>query len=120
MRQSDWVPLLPFVEFAHNSHSHSMIEHTPFKALMGFTPCSLPTQFNSPSTPFISEHLNFLSHLQTNLLAAQKIANQTWNSNSHPIPYHVDVHSTHFSSSTCFPQYSHTAVHYIFYTYYMV
>src|SRR6266849_2322012 len=89
MRQSDWVSLLPFSKFAHNSHTHSTIEHTPFEALMGFTPCSLPTQFNSLSTPFISECLDFLSHLRSDLLAAQKIANQTWNSNSHPIPYHV-------------------------------
>src|SRR6266849_1331139 len=89
MRQSDWVSLLPFAKFTHNSHTHSTIEHTPFEALMGFTPHSLPTQFNSPSTPFISEHLDFLSHIRSDLLATQKIANQTWNSNSHPIPYHV-------------------------------
>src|SRR5713226_9294808 len=89
MHQSDWVSLLPFAKFAHNSHIHSTIERTPFEALMGFTPCSLPTQFNSPSTPFISECLDFLSHLHSDLLAAQKIANQTWNSNSHPIPYHI-------------------------------
>src|SRR5713101_6747064 len=89
MRQSDWVSLLPFAEFAHNSHTHSTIECTPFEALMGFTPCSLPTQFNSPSTPFISECLDFLSHLQSDLLAAQKLASQTWNSNSHPIPYWI-------------------------------
>src|SRR5713101_2346509 len=56
---------------------------------MGFTPHSLPTQFNSPSTPFISECLDFLSRLRSNLLAAQKIASQNWNSNSHPIPYLV-------------------------------
>src|SRR5713101_4106741 len=87
--QYDWIPLLPFAEFAHNSHTHSTLECTPFEALMGFTPCSLPTQFNFPSTPFISKHLNFLSHLQTYLLATQKIANQNWNANSHPIPYHV-------------------------------
>src|SRR5713101_901909 len=37
MCQSDWVPLLPFAEFAHNSHIHSTLEHIPFKALMGFT-----------------------------------------------------------------------------------
>src|SRR5712692_4503694 len=89
MRQSDWVSLLTFSEFTHNSHTHLTIEHTPFEALMGFTPHSLPTQFNSPSTPFISEFLDFLSHLWSDLLAAQKIANQTWNSNSHPIPYHI-------------------------------
>src|SRR5713101_1775796 len=89
MRQSDWVPLLPFAEFAHNSHIHSTIERTPFKALMGFTPHSLPTQFNSPSTPFISKHLDFLSHLRSDVLATQKIASQTWNSNSHPIPYQI-------------------------------
>src|SRR5713101_5078238 len=67
MCQSDWVPLLPFVEFTHNSHTHSTLEHTPFKALMGFTPCSLPTQFNSSLTPFISTCLDILSHLWTNL-----------------------------------------------------
>src|SRR5229473_426311 len=89
MRQSDWTSLLPFAEFAHNSHVHSTIERTPFEALMGFTPHSLPTQFNSPSTPFISEHLDFLSHLWANLIATQKIASQTWNSNSHPIPYQI-------------------------------
>src|SRR5713226_6621496 len=89
MRQSNWVPLLPFAEFTHNSHTHSTIEHTPFEALMGFTPCSLPTQFNSTSTPFISECLDFLSHLQTDLLAAQKMASQNWSANSHPIPYQV-------------------------------
>src|SRR5713101_4769044 len=89
MRQSNWVPLLPFTEFAHNSHTHSTIECTPFEALMGFTPHSLPTQFNSPSTPFISECLYFLSCLWTDLLATQKLASQTWNSNSHPIPYQV-------------------------------
>src|SRR5713226_4153273 len=89
MRQSDWVSLLLFAEFAHNSHTHSTIERTPFEALMNFTPRSLPTQFNSPSTPFISKCLDFLSHIRSDLLAAQKIANQTWNSNSHPIPYQV-------------------------------
>src|SRR5216684_1270064 len=89
MRQSNWVPLLPFAEFAHNSHTHSTIECTPVEALMGFTPHSLPTQFNSPSTPFISKHLDFLSHLQTDLLAAQKIASQNWSANSHPIPYQI-------------------------------
>src|SRR5713101_8299596 len=89
MRQSDWVSLLLFAEFIHNSHTHSTIECTPFKALMGFTPHSLPTQFNSPLTPFISEHLNFLPHPQTDLLATQKIANQNWNSHSHPIPYQI-------------------------------
>src|SRR6266849_6533142 len=63
MRLSNWVSLLPFAKFAHNSHTHSTIECAPFKALMGFTPHSLPTQFNSPLTPFISDHLNFLSCL---------------------------------------------------------
>src|SRR5713101_3350051 len=89
MRQSNWVSLLPFPEFAHNSHTHSTIECTPFEALMGFTPHSLPTQFNPPLTPFISKCLNFLSHLRSNLLATQKLTSQTWNSNSHPIPYHI-------------------------------
>src|SRR5712692_6570264 len=64
MRQSDWVPLLPFAEFTHNSHIHSTIECTPFEALMGFIP-----------------YLNFLSHLWADLLAAQKIASQNWNIN---------------------------------------
>src|SRR5712692_7928845 len=89
MRQSDWVPLLPFAEFAHNSHIHSTIECTPLEALMGFTPHSLPIQFNSPSTPFISECLDFLSHLWTNLLATQKIVSHNWSANSHLIPYQV-------------------------------
>src|SRR5713101_968890 len=89
MHQSNWVPLLPFAEFAHSSHTHSTLECTPFEALMGFTPHSLPTQFNTPSTPFISKCLDFLSCLWTDLLATQEIASQNWSANSHPIPYQV-------------------------------
>src|SRR5712692_7901447 len=89
MCQSDWISLFPFTEFAHNSHTHSTLEHTPFEALVAFTPCSLPTRFNNPSTPFISECLAFLLQLWTDLLAAKKIANQTWSANSHPITYKV-------------------------------
>src|SRR5229473_6277774 len=89
MHQSNWAPLLQFAELTHNSHTHSTLEHTPFEALMGFTPHSLPTQFNSPSTPFISKCLDFLSYLWTDLLATQKIASQNWNSNSHPLPYQI-------------------------------
>src|SRR5712692_9385004 len=93
MRQSDWVPLLSFAEFAHNSHTHSTLECTPFKALMGFTPHSLPTQFNSPSTPFISKCLDLLSHLQSDLLTAQKIASQNWITNSHLSPIRSEIKS---------------------------
>src|SRR5713101_8213904 len=57
MCQSNWTSLLPFAEFAHNPHTHSTLEHTPFEALIGFTPHLLILQTSSMMSQTIQNNL---------------------------------------------------------------
>src|SRR5882762_8168177 len=54
VHQNDWADHLSTAEFAHNVHHHSTIDTSPFCALMGYQPTSLPLSTPSSSTPTVS------------------------------------------------------------------
>src|SRR5713101_7523620 len=66
--QTDWTAFLATVEFSHNSHIHSTMEHSPFEALMGCNPHSLPATLPPTSVPSVTEWLPALTQLQSDLI----------------------------------------------------
>src|SRR5712692_8395359 len=85
--QTDWSALLATAEFSHNSRVHSTTEHSPFEALMGFNPRSLPSALPPTSVPSITERLVTLTQLRSDLITAQTIAHRQWKSTAAPLPY---------------------------------
>jgi len=78
IRQNDWSRHLTTAKFTHNNHLHSTIDHTPFFALMGFHPCSLPCDLPLSPLPSVQDRLDAMSHLHTDVIAAQTLAHLSW------------------------------------------
>jgi len=89
IQQNNWASHLSTAEFAHNIRTHSTTSQSPFYALMGFHPQSLPLDIPASSIPDVQTRLDSLSTLRSDLLATQTLAHQSWPSSSSPVPYHV-------------------------------
>src|SRR5712692_1835228 len=87
LQQTDWSIFLATAEFSHNSHVHSTMEHSPFEALMGFNPRSLPSALPPTSVPSVTERLVTLTQLRSDLIATQAIAHRQWKTTAAPLPY---------------------------------
>lgn len=73
---NSWVPSLPDIEYAHNSQVHSATKVTPFHALYGYNPRSIPTATESTVLPTLSQRLAHLTSLRKETLAAHELARQ--------------------------------------------
>src|SRR5882762_9308447 len=89
VRQNNWADHLSTAEFAHNVCHHSTIDTSPFCALMGYQPTSLPLSTPSSSTPAVSDHLLELSQLRSDLALAFLITHQKWTTDVTPYQYAI-------------------------------
>ena|SRR5258707_2950722 len=62
-QQDNWSQLLPFVEFAHNVHTHSATNQSPFKVWYSFQPEFLPPLNFSSSLPTVEDHLKTIDQV---------------------------------------------------------
>jgi hypothetical protein len=89
LRQTDWADHLSAAEFSHNSRTHSTTNTAPFFALMGYHPASLPLSFLSTGNPLVSDRLDLLSSLRSDLVTAQTIAHRQWTTPTPPPAYAI-------------------------------
>ena len=74
-KPEEWSTLLPMVEFAHNSTTHSIIQKTTFVLMMGYEPRAYPS-LGKTFLPNLERQLSDLSDTQDDAQAAYKIAQQ--------------------------------------------
>ena len=74
-KPKEWSKLLPMVEFAHNSATHSVTQRTPFSLMMGYKPQAYPP-LGKTFLPNLESHLSNLSVACDDAQAAHKLAQQ--------------------------------------------
>src|SRR5882762_5537117 len=109
--QNDWADHLSTAEFTHNICHHSTINTSPFCALMGYQPTSLPLSTPSSSTPAISDCLLKLSQLRSDLTSAFLIAHQKWTTDITPCQYAIGDKVWLEGKNLCFHQYPSIKLH---------
>ena len=65
-KPEEWSNLLPMVEFAHNSATHSITQRTPFSLMMGYKPRAYPPPMWNPdslNSPLLAMMLRPLTKL---------------------------------------------------------
>ena len=71
-----WASYLPIAEFAHNTCPHSVTKISPFYALMGFEPCSLPDPLAQGTLEPVETRLANLRKIRTDIESAIELACQ--------------------------------------------
>ena len=66
--------MLPDAEFAHNSRKHSTIKMSPFYAMMGYEPRSIPAVHEPTNIPSVEERLNNLQQVRKEAEATMELA----------------------------------------------
>ena len=74
--QDNWVDLLPFAEFSHNTQKHSTIGKSPFKVLYGFNLPYLVDSALETKVPVVTECLQLIKEAQEEAAASLQIAVQ--------------------------------------------
>jgi len=82
-QQDNWAELIPFMEFAHNTWSHSATGKSPFIIWYGYHPRFTPPLQFVTNNPTIEEHLVQLNRLQSEVTASLKLAAEVM---KHPHP----------------------------------
>lgn len=68
--QDNWVNLLPFTEFSHNTRKHSATGKSPFEVLYGFNPPYLVDSALETKVPAVTEHLQLIKEVQEEAAAS--------------------------------------------------
>jgi hypothetical protein len=94
-KPSHWVSLLPWAEFHYNTSFHSGLKMSPFQALFGRKPPSIPLYTrDSTNIPALEEALldrdELLHTLKGNLLAAQNRMTQQANAHRRDVTFEID------------------------------
>ena len=71
-----WPEYLPLAEFTHNNRIHSAIHMSPFQAIMGYEPRTIPTTFPETSVPSVNQRIKNLQNIRDEAAAAHEIARQ--------------------------------------------
>ena len=74
-KPEEWSKLLPMVEFAHNSATHSVTQRTPFSLMMGYKSWGYPP-LGKTFLPNLESRLSNLSMARDDSQAAHRIAQQ--------------------------------------------
>ena len=69
----NWAQLLPFMEFAHNTRSHSTTGKSPFKVWYGYRPKFIPPAKFTTVIPTVEERLRSLDQIRSKVTAALKV-----------------------------------------------
>ena len=59
----NWAELIPFMEFAHNTHAHGATNHSPFKVWYGYQPEFIPLVNFATTIPTVEERLQTLDQI---------------------------------------------------------
>ncbi len=73
-QQDNWAELIPFMEFAHNTRSHSTTGKSPFMIWYGYHPRFTPPLQFVTNNPTVEECLVQLDRLQSEVTASLKLA----------------------------------------------
>ena len=71
-----WSELIPMVEFAHNSATHSSMQKSPFNLILGYEPRDYP-KIGQMFLPSLEDRLTLLEEAQDEALAAHEKAQQS-------------------------------------------
>ena len=74
---NDWADLIPFMEFAHNAHSHSATGLSPFMVWYGYQPEFIPPVNFATTIPAVKERLQMLDQVRNEVTAALRVAANT-------------------------------------------
>lgn len=74
--QDNWVDLLPFAEFSHNTQRHSATGKLPFEILYGFNPPYSVDSALETKVPTVTECLQLIKEVQEDAAASLQIAAQ--------------------------------------------
>ena len=72
--QDDWAGLIPYAQYAHNTHQHSAMKRSPFELLHGYQPRVYPAIIRNTDVPNPNTHLKALEHARKEAQASLKIA----------------------------------------------
>ena len=72
--QDDWAELIPYTEYAHNTHQHSATQKSPFKLLHGYQPRAYPAIIGNTNVPTADARLEALQCVRKEAQASLKIA----------------------------------------------
>ena len=70
-----WSHLVPMVEFAHNSATHSSTQNSPFSLILGYEPCAYP-KIGQTFLPSLEDQLTLLDQAHNKALAAHDKSRQ--------------------------------------------
>jgi len=73
-QQDNWAELIPFMEFAHNTRSHSATGKSPFMIWYGYHPRFTPPLQFVTNNPTVEERLVQLNRLRSEVTASLKLA----------------------------------------------
>jgi hypothetical protein len=73
-QQDNWVKLIPFMEFAHNTRQHSATGKSPFEVWYGYQPEFIPPINFATNIPTVEECLHTLEQIRKEVTAALSIA----------------------------------------------
>ena len=65
--QDNWATLIPYAEYAHNTHQHSAMKKSPFKPLHGYQPWAYPAIIGNTNVPTTDACLKALQHVKHKL-----------------------------------------------------
>ena len=74
--QDNWVDLLPFTEFSHNTQKHSTTGKSLFEVLYGFNPPYLVDLALETKVPVVTEQLQLIKEAQEEAVASLQIVAQ--------------------------------------------
>ena len=72
--QDNWADLIPYAEYAHNSHQHSATKVSPFELLHGYQPRAYPAITGNTNVPTADKRLEMLKKAQDEARASLEIA----------------------------------------------
>jgi hypothetical protein len=73
-QQNNWVELIPFMEFAHNTRQHSATRKSPFEIWYGFKPEFIPPVHFTTKISTVEERLKTLDQIRSEVTAALAVA----------------------------------------------
>src|SRR5215510_16081244 len=71
---NEWAKHLPFLEFVHNSRTHSDRQNTPYEIIMGNNPPGIPRIMETTTMESTEQRIRNLDKIRNEAIASHKIA----------------------------------------------
>src|SRR5215510_11225002 len=73
---NEWAKHLPFLEYVHNSRTHSDRQNTPYEIIMGMNPPGIPSIMETTTVESTEQRIKNLDRIRNEAIASHKIAAQ--------------------------------------------